>query len=85
MNGSLELFTQTINSDKNYMFQISWKFALIKQLVKARVPVMKSAESGGTINHRLILEQFDETIRLFKLITMQPKPAPHTFACLNNL
>ena len=28
------------------MFSISWKFALIKQVIKARVPVMESAESG---------------------------------------
>ena len=31
------------------MFSISWKFSLIKQVIKARVPVMESAESGGTI------------------------------------
>ena len=42
------------------MCSISWKFALIKQfnlwLDKARVPVMKSAESSGTINQRLIVD-----------------------------
>ena len=31
------------------MLSIKWKFALIKQLIKARVPVMESAETGGTI------------------------------------
>ena len=31
------------------MFLISWKFAHIKQVIKARVPVMESTESGGTI------------------------------------
>ena len=31
------------------MFSISWKFVLIKQLIKARVPVMEGTESGGTI------------------------------------
>ena len=30
------------------MCSISWKFVLIKQLIKARVPVMESTESGGT-------------------------------------
>ena len=31
------------------MFSISWKFALIKQVIKARVPFMESLESGGII------------------------------------
>ena len=31
------------------MLSISWKFALIKQVIKARVPVTESEESGGTI------------------------------------
>ena len=39
-----------------YMFSISWKFTLIKQLIKARVPVMESAESSGTING--LIERF---------------------------
>ena len=31
------------------MFSISWKFALIKQVIRDRVLVMESAESSGTI------------------------------------
>ena len=48
-NDSLRRKTRYFKNFWKSMFSISWKFALIKQVIMTRVPVMESAESGGTI------------------------------------
>ena len=45
------------------------------RLIEARVPVMGSAESGGTINHRLIVDSlFGISLQKYYCVTQSVEP-----------
>ena len=53
------------------MCSMSWKFVLMKQLIKSRVPVMESVESGGIIAWSFMMLNILTILK--RLVTSSPR------------